>query len=199
MADDKQGRDEQARNVERRQRERDLRTELERRNEVEPPVDDVDLDELEAALADVSFPATGAEVVDAVGDRTVTAGTDRYAVEELLPETDVERFESPNVVRVRVKRPTIASAMKRIVEAAESLPDAEFSESKRDAYEKTLRAMQALDTGDEDSGVRALADWVVEEIEESNRLPGSRDLRRRGAKLARKYGHEVRNDEWLGI
>ncbi|QKY19007.1 hypothetical protein B4589_000945 [Halolamina sp. CBA1230] len=199
MADDKQGRDKQAHDAERRQRERELRTELERRNEPEPPVDEADLDGIDAALEDVPFPATGADVVDAIGDRSVAAGGDRYAVKALIAESDVERFERPEIVRVRVRRPRVASAMKQVVEAAETIPNVEFPAKTRDAYEKSLRAMAAIDADDEDSGVRALREWVVDRIEEKGKLPRSRDVRRQGAKIARKHGHEIRNDDWLGV
>ncbi len=199
MADDKRGRDKQAQDADRRQRERALRAELERYDEAEPPVDDAELDEIEAELETVSFPATGAEVVDAVGERRVTAGQDTYAVEELLPDAEVETFEAPDVVRSRIQRPTLASAMKRIVEASETIPNVEFSSGKRDAYEKTIRALQAVDTIDEDEGVHAITEWIVERIEETGKLPGSRDVRRQGAKITRKSGYEVRNDEWLGV
>ncbi|MFC6736984.1 hypothetical protein [Halolamina salina] len=199
MADDKQGREKQAADEERRQRERALRTELERYDEAEPPIDDAELDEIEAELETVSFPATGAEIVDTVGRRRVAAGQETYAVEELLPEAEVETYESPAVVRSRIQRPTIAMAMKRIVEASETIPNVEYSASQRDAYEKTLRALQAVDTLDEDEGVRAITDWIVERIEEKGKLPGSRDVRREAGKLTRESGYEVRNDEWLGI
>nr|WP_321163002.1 hypothetical protein [Halolamina rubra] len=106
MADDRQGRDKQAQDADRRQRERALRAELERYDEAEPPVDDAELDEIEAELETVTFPATGAEVVDAVGERRVTAGQDTYALEELLPDAEVETFEAPDVVRSRIQRPT---------------------------------------------------------------------------------------------
>lgn len=199
MADDKQGRDEQADNADRRQRERDLRTELERRNEAEPPVDDTDLEELEADLREVSFPATGADILEAVGERRVNAGQETYAIEDLLPETDAETFEAPEVVRTRIERPTIASAMKRIVEASRTIPNVEFSGGQRDAYEKTLRALQAVDTLDDDEGVRTITDWIVAQIDQKGELPGSRAVRRRGAKISRASGYVIRNDEWLGV
>jgi hypothetical protein len=199
MADDKQGRDDQADNANRRQRERALRTELERYDEAEPPVDDAELEELEAELETVSFPATAADVVAVVGERRVTAGQETYSVQELLPESDAETFEDPEVVRTRIQRPTLATAMKRIVEASEGISNVDFSTSQRDAYEKTIRALQAVDTIDEDEGVRAITDWIVERIEEKGKLPGSRDVRRQGGKITRKSGYEVRNDEWLGV
>mgnify|MGYP000498305844 FL=1 len=199
MADDKQGRDKQAHDAERRQRERAIQAELERYDEAEPPVDDAELDEVEAELETVPFPATAADIVAAVGERRVTAGQETYAVEELLPESDVETFEDPAVVRSRIQRPTLATAMKRIVEASGTIANVEFSSSQRDAYEKTIRALQAVDTIDEDEGVRAITDWIVGRIEETGKLPGSRDVRRQGGKITRGSGYEVRNDEWLGV
>ncbi|KPN31018.1 hypothetical protein SY89_01760 [Halolamina pelagica] len=89
--------------------------------------------------------------------------------------------------------------MKRIVEASETIPNVEFSSSKRDAYEKTIRALQAVDAIDEDEGVHAITEWIVDRIEEKGKLPGSRDVRRQGAKITRGTGYEVRNDEWLGV
>ncbi|GAB7095151.1 hypothetical protein JCM30237_23040 [Halolamina litorea] len=199
MADDKRGRDKQGHDAERRQRERELRTELERREESEPAIEEVSDDALTSELGAVSFPATGEEILAALGEQSVRIGEDRYAIESLLARSRLERFESPAVVRVRVRRPRVAAAMKRIVEAADSASDADLPEKRRDAYEKSLRAMRALDPTDEDSGVRALTDWIVDHIEETGSLPSSRDVRREGAELAREYGYDVGNDEWLGV
>lgn len=199
MADDKQGRDKQAQDEQRRQRERDLRTELERYDEAEPIVEDAQLDEIEAELETIEFPATGSDILDAVGGRRLTAGEETYAVADLIPETAVETFEAPAVVRSRVQRPTVATAMKEIVEASETIPNVAFSSSQRDAYEKTLRALQAVDTLDDDEGVQAITDWVVDQIAEKGTLPGSRAIRRQAGKITRNSGYEVRNDEWLGV
>jgi hypothetical protein len=197
MADDKRGRDKQAQDVDRRQRERDLRTELERGDEPEPPVEPAELAGLEADLADLSFPATGAEVVAAVGDRELDAAGETHAVADLVPETD-ERFDSPAAVRVRVQRPTVGAAMKRVVEASRQLRNERLAESQREAYEKTFRALAAVEADDEDEGIRVIADWVVERLEEG-RAPGSRDVRRQAAEFCRANGYPVRDDEWLGV
>ena len=199
MADDKRGRDKQARDAERRQRERDIAAELERGDETEPPTDEAELDEFEAELASLEFPATGTEVVAAVGDREVESADGTYSLEELVPDTDGEQFDSPAAVRVRVQRPTIAAAMKRIVEASETLRNEELSGSQREAYERTLRELKAIDAVDEDEGIRAITDWIVERIRDEERVPGSRAVRRQAAKFCRANGYEVRNDEWLGV
>lgn len=199
MADDKQGRDKQADNAERRQRERELRTELERYDEAEPPIDDAELDDIQAELDTVEFPATGAEIVDVVGERRLTAGQETYAVADLIPETAVETFEAPDVVRSRVQRPTVATAMKQIVEASETIPNVAFSSTQRDAYEKTLRALQAIDRLDDDEGVQTITNWIVDQIAEKGTLPDSRGVRRQAGKISRQSGYEVRNSEWLGI
>lgn len=199
MVDTKNGRDKKARDADRRQRERDIAAELKRGDESEPPVDPAELAGFELELGSLEFPTTGAEVVAAVGDREIEAVAGSYSVEELIPETDEESFDSPASVRVWIQRPTIAAAMKRILEANETLPNSELSESQRDAYETTFRELEAIDAVDADEGIRAISDWIVGRIREKQTLPGSRDVRRQAAKFCRANGHQIRDDEWLGI
>ena len=199
MADDKSGRDKQAHDEERRQREREITAELERGDEAEPPVDPSELAYFETALDAVTFPATGAEIVAAVGDSEIEAVSGTYAIADLVPDVDGETFDEPTDVRVRVQRPTIAAAMKRIIEASESLRDEELGKSQHDAYEQTFRALKAIDADDDDEGITVIADWIVERIDEKAKLPGSRDVRRQAAKFCRENEYEIRNDEWLGI
>lgn len=199
MADDKSGREKQAQNDERRQRERAIAEELERADEPEPPVDPSALAYFEAELDALEFPATAADVVAAVGDHEVESDEGAYAVQDLLPDATVETFESPAAVRTRVQRPTVAGAMKRVVEAADAHQSAAFGTSQRDAYERTFRELQAIDEADDDEGIRVVADWIVERIHESESLPSSRDVRRRAATFCRSNGYSVRNDDWLGI
>jgi hypothetical protein len=199
MADTKDGRDKKAQDADRRQRERDVEAAVERGDEPEPPIDDDDLDALESELESLSFPATGLEVVAAIGDRQVESVAEGDTVAELVPETDVETFESPAAVRSRIRRPTIAGAMKRVIEAVDTLPNAELSESQRDAYERTFLELERIDIGDDDEGITVIGDWIVERIHDTEKLPGSRDVRRQAAKFCRSNGYEVRNDEWLGV
>jgi hypothetical protein len=199
MADDKQGREDQARTADRRQRQRDVLAELERMDETEPPVPETELDDFERELGALSFPVTGADVVETVGDRPVESTEGEYTVADLVPDTDDERFEDPEAVRVRVQRPTVAAAMKRIVEAARSLRTADFGASQREAYERTFRELVAIDAVDDDEGITVIADWIVDRIREKGTLPGSRDVRREAAKYCRKNGYEVSSDEWLGV
>jgi hypothetical protein len=199
MADDKNARDKQADDAERRQREREVATELERGDEAAPPADERELALFEDELDEVSFPATGAEVVAAVGDRELETAEGRYRVAELVPETDAETFDSPAAVRVQVQRPTIAAAMARVVEASETLQNVPFGWSQRKAYEKTFEELKAVDADDEDEGIRVIADWIVERIHEAERLPSSRAVRREAADFCRSNGYPVRTDEWLGI
>lgn len=198
MADDKRGRDKQARDAERRQREREITTELARGDEPPPAVDEAELDELEADLASVSFPATGRTVHEQVGDRKVRSALGVETVGDLLPDATAETFASAAAVSVRVRRPTVATAMKRVVEATESLRNEALTDSQRDAYEKTFHELRAIgDDGDE--GIRAVADWIVAQIREGGVIPDSRAVRREAADFCRANGYEVRNDEWLGI
>jgi len=199
MADDKHGREAQARNAEKRQREREIAAELQRGDEPEPPVEAAALATLEPEFESLSFPATGDAVVDAVGDRELDAAGQTYTIEQLLPNTTAERFESPAAVRKRIQRPTVAAAMKRIVEATEDLQSAEFGTSQRDAYEKTLLELQAIDADDDDEGIRVIADWIVSQIEEDGTLPGSRAVRRQTASFCRTNGYEVSTNDWLGV
>jgi len=199
MPDDKRGREKQARDADRRQRERDIHVRLERWDETEPPVEAAALDDFETELAAFSFPRTGAELVEAVGEREVESpeGTERVA--DVLPETDTETFDSPAAVRARVQRPTVGAAMKAILEAGAELRHDPLDDSKRTAYEKTLRALKAIDADDEDEGVAVIRDWVVEQIRDRERLPDSRAVRREAAEFCRANGYEVRKNDWLGV
>lgn len=198
MADDRRGRDKQARNAENRQRAREIIEALERDDEVEPPVESTELQALETALQGVDFPATGAEIVTVIGDREIEPAEGTYAVEALIPNTDEEEFEDPETVRMRIQRPTIATAMKRILEASRT-PEGKLSGSQWEAYEKTLRALKTIDADDKDEGIEVITDWIIEQIREKGKLPGSRGVRRQAAKFCRANGYEIRNDEWLGV
>jgi len=199
MADDKHGREAQARNAENRQREREIAAELQRGDEPEPPVEAATLAALEPELESLSFPATADTVVGAVGDRELDAAGQTYTIEQLLPNTTAERFESPASVRKRIQRPTVAAAMKRIVEATENLQSAEFGTSQRDAYEKTLLELKAIDADDDDESIGVIADWIVSQIKENGDLPGSRAVRRQAASFCRKNGYEISTNDWLGV
>lgn len=199
MADDKRGREKQARDADRRQQERDLLEAIERADETEPPVEPAVLDEFDRRLESVSFPATGREVVAAVGDHEIDSAEGEHTVADLVPDSDTERFNTARSVRLRVARPTIAGSMKRIVEAADTLPETDLSWSQREAYEKTLRALIAIDEDDEDETVHAITDWIVEQVEERSVLPGSRGVRRQAAKFCRANGFEISNNDWLGV
>jgi hypothetical protein len=199
MADNKQGRDKQAHDTLRRQRERALAAELERMDEPEPPVDKRALDFFETELESVAFPATGAELVEAVGDHELESTDGAYTVAQLLPETETVIFETPAVVRAQVQRPTVAGAMKRVVEATDGVQHLSLQGSQWDAYEKTFLALRDISPRDDDDGVQVVTDWILARIEESEQLPGSRAVRRRAATYCRANGYEIRADEWLGV
>lgn len=67
--------------------------------------------------------------------------------------------------------------------------------SRRTSYEKTLGEVETI-AGK--TAARALAEWIMQEIEEEERFPDARDVRQRGAKLCRENGHEVSTNDWLG-
>jgi len=199
MADDKRGRESQARDADRRQRARDVLAQLERGEETEPPVPETGLESLQSELDAIEFPATGAEIVAAVGEVTLPAEEGPATVDALVPETDTETYESPDEVRLRVQRPTIAAAMKRIVEANAEATQDPLGASQWEAYEKTLRALKSIDADYEDEGITVITDWVVDRTHENAQPPGSRSVRREAAEFCRENGYEIRNDEWLGV
>ncbi|WP_123537383.1 DUF5789 family protein [Halosimplex salinum] len=199
MPDDKSGRDKQALDEENRQRMRAMLEELERNDETEPPVEERELENLDAELDTVEFPATGLELVEAVGYHEIESEGETHDLADLLPRSEREEYDSPEAVRDRVRRPTIAAAMRRIVEAADDLQGVDFGSSQREGYERTFRELKAIDAVDDDEGIPVMADWIVERIREKEKLPGSRDVRREAAKYCRKNGYEVSNDEWLGV
>ncbi len=197
MPDDKRGRDKQSRDADNRQRMRDIAAELERWDETEPPIDSDELPAFESALESLTFPAPATEVVDVLGDQEVESPDGSYTVGELVPETELV-FDSPAAVKTRIQRPTVAAAMKQVLEASEQFPD-RISDSQRNAYEKTFRSLRAIDADDDDDGIQVISDWILEQIQENKKLPGSRSVRRQAAKFCRSNGYEIRNDEWLGI
>jgi len=199
MADDKRGREKKAEDADRRQRSRDIAAELERGDEPEPPVDAEALADVELELESLNFPVTGAEIVAAVGDDEVESPAGSYTVEELVPDTDDETFDSPSAVRVRIQRPTVAAAMKQVSEASRTLPRRDRFGSQRDAYTKTFRELEAIDATDDDEVIRTVSDWVVEQIRENDELPSSRAVRRQAAKICRANGYQVRDNDWLGV
>jgi len=198
MPDSREGRDKQAHDEANRQRMRAMLEELERSDETEPEVAEETLEDLDGELAAVEFPATAKEVVESVGDYRVEATHGTYDVAQLIPRSEMEAFDSPEAVRMRIQRPTVASAMKRIVEAAESHPRMSIDGSQREAYERTFRELIAIDAVDDDEGVTAVRDWILEQITENETLPGSRAVRKQAARVCRSSGYVVRDDEWLG-
>ena len=198
MADNKNSRENRARDADDRQRQRAVLEALERGDESEPPVAEADLGDVDEALDAVEFPATAKDIVETVGDRVVGSPDETYAVADLIPESETVAFEAPEAVRTRVMRPTVAASMKRVVEASDGLKDRDRLHSQYDAYEKTLVALADIDADDEDEGVAVVTDWIVEQIAEKGTRPGSRRVRKRAAAFCREQGFEVRDDQWLG-
>lgn len=199
MPDDKRGREKQARDAQNRQRQRDIVEARSRAEEPEPPIQADELDEIEQSLETVSFPATGRELVETVGDRPIESIDRPLTIADLLPKSEREAFESSADVRKRLERPMVAVAMKRILEVSEQLPGDKLHGTQWDAYERTFHELHDIDSVDEDEGIQVISDWIVDRIEDKEKLPGSRDVRREAAKYCRKNGYEIRNDEWLGV
>lgn len=199
MADDKRGRETQDRDAQNRQHQRDIVDALRRNDEPEPPMQPEELDDVEQDLDSLSFPVTGRELVEKIGDRPVESIDRSLTIGDLLPETEREAFETTAAVRERLERPTIAIAMKRILEVSDRLPGDKLQGSQWDAYERTFQELLEIEAVDEDEGIQVVSDWIVERIEDNGELPGSHDVRREAAKYCRANGYEIRNDEWLGV
>ena len=101
MADDKQGRDKQAADEERRQRDRDLQEARDRADESEPGKQLGDLDD---ALEMQDYPTTTEELVEAYGDYEVETQGGRKSVEEVLAPVDNRTYDSADDVRNRIQR-----------------------------------------------------------------------------------------------
>ncbi len=196
MADNKQGREDQARSADRRRQERDIAEALERRDETEPAVPDRVLAELDSTLQSVDFPATAEDVVDATGGATVETPVGAYAIADLLPERS---YRSRSGVRARLQRPAVSVALKRIAEASAGRGGVELSDSRRETYEKTLRAVAGIDATDRDEGVEAVTDWLLDQLAEKGTLPSSRAVRREAARFCRANDYTVSNNDWLGV
>jgi len=199
MPDDKRGREKQARDADRRQRERDVAAELERWHETEPTVDAEDLGDAEAGLEGVAFPTTGTEIVAEIGDRTLETPDGKRAVSELIPDLDDGKYDSADAVRARLQRLTVAATITRITEAADALPETDLTGSQRTAYERTFLELKNVDAVDADEGIAVVGDWILAAIREDERLPDSRGVRRRAADYCRDQGYQVGNNEWLGV
>lgn len=199
MGDDKNGRDKQAQDAENRQRERDMATDQSRIDESEPPAATTDADEFESDLESIAFPTTGTEVVATIGDYAVRAEAGRYRIGDIIPETEAETFDSPTAVHAQIQRPTVAAAMKQVIDASMTLSNTKFPYTQRKAYERTFQELRDIDAVDDDEWIQVMSDWVLERIEDKQKLPGSRAVRRQAAKVCRANGYQIRTDEWLGI
>lgn len=105
MADDKQGRDEQADNEERRQREREIEEARDRADEAEPIRDDPgsQLGDLDDALETHDYPTTTTELVEAYGDYEIQTQGGADSLADVLAPTDDQTYDSADDVRSRIQ------------------------------------------------------------------------------------------------
>ncbi len=101
MADDKNGRNKQADDERRRQRERDVAEARARGDEAEPAGEE--LGDLDGALRDHDYPTTGEQLIEAYGDRTVESKGGWRSLEDILTPAAGETFDSPDDVRTRIQ------------------------------------------------------------------------------------------------
>ncbi|MFO7926027.1 MAG: DUF5789 family protein [Halobacteriota archaeon] len=104
MADDKQGRDEQADDEQRRQRERMQEEARTRADEEEPMRVDAGggLGDLDEALKSHDYPATTDELVEAYGDYELETQGGKKSLEDVLAPTDDEIYDSAEDVHRRI-------------------------------------------------------------------------------------------------
>ncbi|WP_313691614.1 DUF5789 family protein [Halorarum halobium] len=104
MADDKQGRDEQADREEERQRERMQEEARTRADEEEPMRGDPGerLDDLDEALKSHDYPATTNELVEAYGEYELETQGGKQSLADVLSSTDDQIYDSAEDVRRRV-------------------------------------------------------------------------------------------------
>lgn len=105
MADDKDGRDKQADDQERRQRERMKEEALNRSDEEDPTLlsEEGQLGHLDGVLANLDYPVTTEELIDAYGDNEIVTQDGTETLEEVLTDTGNQTFDSPEDVRARIR------------------------------------------------------------------------------------------------
>lgn len=101
MGDNRADRDEQADHAEQRQRERELREALERADEAEPHKR---LGDLNKALENHEYPASTHDLIGAYGDHTVETPRGAESIGDILSQSDVDTFGSPDEVRDHLLR-----------------------------------------------------------------------------------------------
>ncbi|RBI60616.1 hypothetical protein DMJ13_16665 [halophilic archaeon] len=104
MADDKQGRDEQADDEKRRQQERMQEEARTRADEEEPMRGDPGerLGDLDEALETHDYPTTTDELVEAYGDYEIETQGGTETLDEVLAATDNQTYDSADDVRRRL-------------------------------------------------------------------------------------------------
>ncbi|WP_079977682.1 DUF5789 family protein [Halococcus sediminicola] len=104
MADNKQGRDEQADREEERQREREVEEVRTRGDEKEPMGDDPAerLGDLDEALKSHDYPATTNELVEAYGEYELETQGGKQSLADVLASTDDQTYDSADDVRKRI-------------------------------------------------------------------------------------------------
>lgn len=104
MADDKQGRDEQADNEERRQRDREVEEARSRADEDEPMRGDSGerLGDLDDALETHDYPTTTDELIEAYGDYEIETQDGEQSLEEVLAATENQTYDSADDAQRRI-------------------------------------------------------------------------------------------------
>ncbi|QZY00921.1 DUF5789 family protein [Halobaculum rubrum] len=104
MADDKQGREDQAADEEQRQRERDMKEARTRAEEPEPVGDDPEdqLGELDDVLESHEYPATTDELVEEYGEYEVETQDGVQSLGDVFAGTDDRTYGSADDAKTRI-------------------------------------------------------------------------------------------------
>ncbi len=196
MSSHRNARDKKAHDDDNRQRRREITTELQRRED--PPLHEEALAMLSQEVDDEEYPLTGAELLEAASEAELETDVDKLGLEEVVPDSHSLRFQSTQDLYLKLGRPTVASSIRRVVEAADA-GDLEFGNGQLDTYRKSFVALQEIKEDDGDEGVEEIADWIVDRVEDGRGLPGSRAVRREAANNCREKGYTVSIDDWLGV
>jgi len=161
VGDTKDGRDKQARDEVKRDIERATREELARFHETEPPR------ELDDALEELECPAPAERVVGAAGEYEVQTEDDAIPVAEVVERSSRDRYESDDDARMKLRRPSVAASLRRLEAVSQETGLREQFRERRDACERTPRALEDVEEDDEDEGIAVVTAWAVEEMREN--------------------------------
>lgn len=92
----------------------------------------------------------------------------------------------------------VESAMRRIASVDASVRQTDDRDQQHEMYLKTLRALEDIESDDNNEGVTVVADWIVDQIESTGERPASKAVRRRARTFCESNDYTIPSDSWLG-